>query len=103
MNDLLRHLKAAIFPALCVCGIFYYAHYALHGGYGYGALVSYRQDIADTKAELSELQETAERLEHRTALLRTRSVDPDMLDERARALLGYAHPDDLIVPLDPAP
>ena len=31
------------------------------------------------------------------ALLRSDRIDPDMLDERARALLGYADPRDLIL------
>ena len=31
----------------------------------------------------------------RVALLKSQSLDPDMLDERARALLDYVHPNDL--------
>ena len=31
------------------------------------------------------------------ALLRPESLDPDMLDERARAILNLAHQDDLIM------
>jgi hypothetical protein len=30
-------------------------------------------------------------------LLRSESVDPDMLDERARAMLDYVHPRDLVL------
>ena len=33
--------------------------------------------------------------ERRVALLRSDRLDPDMLDERARALLGYVDPRDL--------
>ncbi len=33
--------------------------------------------------------------ERRVALLRSDRIDPDMLDERARALLGLADPRDL--------
>jgi cell division protein FtsB len=35
------------------------------------------------------------------ALLRTDRIDPDMLDERARALLGYVDPRDLTLLLHP--
>jgi cell division protein FtsB len=31
------------------------------------------------------------------ALLRSDRLDPDMLDERARALIGYADPRDVIL------
>jgi hypothetical protein len=34
-------------------------------------------------------------------LLKPRGLDPDMLDERARALLDYAHPNDLTLMLRP--
>ena len=35
--------------------------------------------------------------ERRVALLRSDRIDPDMLDERARALLGLADPRDLVL------
>jgi len=37
------------------------------------------------------------RLESRTALLRPDNLDRDMLDERARLMLNYSHPDDIII------
>ena len=43
------------------------------------------------------LKEVKDRLERDVALLRPESLDPDMLDERARAILNLAHPDDLIM------
>jgi cell division protein FtsB len=33
------------------------------------------------------------------SLLKSESLDPDMLDERARAVLNYVHPKDVTVPL----
>jgi cell division protein FtsB len=38
-----------------------------------------------------------DRLERDVALLRPESLDPDMLDERARAILNLAHSNDLIM------
>jgi cell division protein FtsB len=35
--------------------------------------------------------------EHRIALFDPRRLDPDILTERARALLGLVHPDDVII------
>jgi cell division protein FtsB len=44
---------------------------------------------------------TAERKEweHRVSLLRSDKLDPDLLDERARMMLNYAHPRDLVLML----
>jgi cell division protein FtsB len=47
--------------------------------------------------ELAGLKDVRARLERDVALLRPESLDPDMLDERARAILNLVHPDDLIM------
>jgi cell division protein FtsB len=39
--------------------------------------------------------------DRRVALLRSDKIDPDMLDERARALLGYVDPRDAVLLLQP--
>jgi cell division protein FtsB len=58
-----------------------------------------RQDIdvriAQLNAELATLQAERSRWERRVSLLHAESLDPDMLDERARALLDYVDPNDL--------
>ncbi len=36
-------------------------------------------------------------MERRVTLLSNTSLDLDMLEERARVMLNYAHPDDLII------
>ena len=36
-------------------------------------------------------------MERRTSLLWPDNLDPDMLSERARAVLGLAHPDDVVI------
>ncbi|HEY4775757.1 MAG TPA: septum formation initiator family protein, partial [Xanthobacteraceae bacterium] len=41
-------------------------------------------------------QERAE-WQHRVNLLKSESIDPDMLDERARALLNYVDPRDVVI------
>ena len=75
----------------------YFAVHAYSGNHGLKA----RQDI---ELEITELTRDLERLkvergqwERRVSLLRSGSIDPDMLDERARALLEYSHPNDLIL------
>jgi len=58
-----------------------------------------RQDldtrIAQLNAELATLKAERSRWERRVSLLQPESIDPDMLDERARALLDYVDPNDL--------
>ncbi len=62
-----------------------------------------KQDLAQQQAGLmSDIERTrAERvaLEHKVSLLRADNLDPDMLDERARAMLNYLNPRDLTLML----
>ena len=53
--------------------------------------------------ELARLKVERGQWERRIALLKSNGVDPDMLDERARALLDYAHPHDLTMMLAEPP
>jgi len=54
------------------------------------------------EARQAALEIEIDSFEHRIALLDPQRLDPDLLTERARALLGLVHPDDiLIVPDDP--
>lgn len=60
-----------------------------------------KQDLAQQQMTLTRERDRviAERVdwEHRVSLLRGDRLDPDLLDERARDMLDYAHPRDLIL------
>jgi len=62
-----------------------------------------KQDLVHQAVELTRELEAARRereaWEHRVALLRPNAVDPDLLEERARAQLDYTHPRDLTLVL----
>lgn len=69
------------------------------GNLGLKAKQDLVQQSADLTQELDRLK--AERIawERRVALLRADGLDPDMLDERARAQLDFVHPRDLVMML----
>jgi cell division protein FtsB len=77
----------------------YFGLSAYTGAHGLKA----KQDLAQTQAALIRDIEhaRAERKawDHRVSLLRGDNLDPDMLDERARAKLNYLHPRDLTLTL----
>jgi cell division protein FtsB len=84
--------------ALLIGYFWVHAHSGQHG-------LKAQQDLLQQETELSrELAEVrAERAswEHRVSLLRPSSIDPDLLDERARAQLDFVHPRDLVLRLSP--
>ena len=75
----------------------YFGINAYKGDHGLRAREQMDKQIAGLTRDLA--QATAERdmLRRRIKLLKSDSVDPDMLDERARELLDFADPRDLIL------
>jgi cell division protein FtsB len=88
------YLFAALF-------IGYFAVNAFTGRHGLRAQQDLDQQIASMQRELAEVKAERAGLERRVALLRSDRIDPDMLDERARALIGYVDPRDLVLLLHP--
>ena len=93
-----RFLRDVATPVLLACWVIWLGYGALAGAAGYRTLAELRA-IADAKAaELAEIRERRMALERRADLLHPRSLDPDMIDERARAVLGYAREGDRVIP-----
>jgi len=79
----------------------YFAVNAFDGNHGLRAQQDLDQQMASLKEELTQLKAERSGWERRVALLRSDRIDPDMLDERARALLGFVDPRDLTLLLHP--
>jgi cell division protein FtsB len=79
----------------------YFGSNAFSGNHGLKAKQDIDRQTAALSSELAHLKVERGQWERRIALLRSDRLDPDMLDERARALLDYAHPNDLTLMLDP--
>jgi cell division protein FtsB len=90
-------VTAFIFPLLACGAAGYFGYHLQTGDHGLEARAQLEGRKAVLEGELAGLQEVRSRLERDVALLRPESLDPDMLDERARAILDLAHPDDLIM------
>lgn len=87
---------------LAACVIGYFGYHGLHGERGFLAWRELKRDLAAAQAVEAELAAQRSQLDRRTALLRADNLDPDLLDERARVLLGYGRPDELVI-LRPGP
>ncbi len=82
-------------------GLFiYFAYPLLHGDNGYFALKGLQQKLA--VAEERQARTVAERtaLENRVKMLRPQSIDLDLLDERARIVLGFIKPSEKAIITD---
>jgi cell division protein FtsB len=90
-------VTAFLFPLLALGAGGYFGYHLQTGDHGLEARAVLQQRKEVLEGELAGLREVKQRLERDVALLRPDSLDPDMLDERARAILNLAHPDDLIM------
>jgi cell division protein FtsB len=77
--------------------IFYFGFHAFTGDRGIltsdqrnATLIAKRQELANLQAERAEL-------ELRARLMRDTSLSADLLEERARSLLGYSDPRDYVI------
>ncbi len=82
--------------AIAAAIITYFGVNAYTGKYGLNARVELDQEIVTLTAELARLKVERVTADKRVALLRSSSVDPDMLDERARYQLDYVDKRDLV-------
>jgi cell division protein FtsB len=75
----------------------------MQGDRGLIALWQLNQRIEVARVHLSETSQKRSVLAHRVKLLARTSLDPDMLDERARLMLNYGHPNETVIFRRPAP
>lgn len=90
-------LTAIVLYALAALMIGYFGVNAFTGNRGLKAKQALDVQTQELSDEIARLKGERAQWQRRVALLRSDSLDPDMLDERARALLDYADPRDVIL------
>ncbi|GAK44496.1 septum formation initiator [Tepidicaulis marinus] len=90
-------LRYLLLPVLGGVLALYFGYHATIGGQGVQKYLENEQELSALEEELETKRQTRKELERHVALLRPESLDPDLLDERARASLGYARPDEITI------
>jgi cell division protein FtsB len=94
LNALALYVMAALL-------IGYFGVNAYTGNHGLKAQQSLELQKTKLSADLDRLKKERAVWERRVRLLKADQIDPDMLDERARALLDYVDPNDITFLLKP--
>jgi len=79
----------------------YFGVNAFTGAHGLRAQADLDKQMATMDTELAQLKAERAVWQRRVSLLRANQIDPDMLDERARALLGYVDARDVTLIVQP--
>lgn len=97
VHDVRLRMRALTGPLIGICAIAYFAFHAVHGDRGLMTYWRLQHEIAETRAILEDIESRRLELEKRVRLLRPDSLDLDMLEERARLMLNFGHPDDIVI------
>ncbi len=100
LYEIKKRSKNAIGPVLGICIVGYFAYHAMQGERGFNAYRSLQQQLAEAQAVEQRLSAMHTKWERRVKLLRPDNLDPDMLEERARAMLNYGRKDEVIILTD---
>ena len=87
--------------AALVLLILYFGFHAFTGERGLLSSTQRDAALAAKSKELAELRVQRQDLEARAKQLRDTSLSADLLEERARSLLGFGHPNDYVVRVKP--
>ncbi|MEQ9636408.1 MAG: septum formation initiator family protein [Devosia marina] len=74
---------------------------AISGQFGIENRADILADIEILQDRSAALQAEIDAYRHRVSLMNPRHLDPDIITERARALLNMAHADDILVMVNP--
>jgi cell division protein FtsB len=97
LREVRRRLRHVIVPTLGAFVLGYFVVHTIEGDRGILAMMSIRQEIQRAEETLAVTHAERQTLEAHVALLRDNGLDPDMLDEQARRVLGLMGDKEIVI------
>lgn len=76
---------------------FYFGYYAVKGNRGYVTYRYLNKEVAEARKNFEKYEAEKKDLENKVKLLSSGSIDPDMLDERARIVLNVVGNNEFVI------
>jgi len=95
--EIRRRLRHVVGPLLGLGVMVYFVYHTIEGDRGLLAWWQLNRDIRGAEVTLAELRHERDTLDQRSRLLRPDHLDPDMLDERARAMANQGRGDEVVI------
>ena len=96
-----RRMRAFLLPLALYSAsgliVGYFFHHAQNGNRGLEARRQLKIEAFGLQQQLDAARAERAEWEHRIALLRSDQIDRDLLDERARVVLGRVHKNDVVI------
>lgn len=97
VHEIRRRGRHILPPVLLAATLGYFGYHIIQGERGVLAWLQLEKDLRLAQANAAVLGQEKTQLEHRVSLLRPNSLDPDLLEERARVVLNYARDGEMLV------
>ena len=96
-----RRVRAVVFPlvlwSVSALVVGYFVSQAENGNRGLEAKRALKIQAYGLSKELAAAKDERSMWEHRVSLLRSDQIDRDLLEERARIVLGRVHPNEVVI------
>ena len=97
MQEIRARARYVIGPVLGICAVGYFAFHVVHGDRGLIAWWKIKQRGPTAKPTQAVTRGERETLERRVRLMEPGTLDPDMIEERARLMLNYGYADEIVI------
>lgn len=97
LRETKKRAKQVFMPVLATVIAGYFLYHTVQGERGLFAYGTLSERVREARTDLAETRTRRETLEHSVRLLRPDSLDLDMLEERARAILNLVDTNDLVI------
>jgi len=88
--------KKTVFNVLILVMFIYFAFHSIYGSRGILAYFKLKAELENNHGKLDVLRAERLEIENRAKLLRPESLDKDMLEEKARNILGILSPNEQV-------
>lgn len=90
-------IRPVVVPAVSAVLVVYFAYHLVQGDRGLIALNRLEGEVVEAEAALETLRSRRAALEAKVDQLSPPAIDRDLLVERARIVLNFTHPDDVVL------
>lgn len=103
IHDWRKLIRQSLVLLICVGFTSYFAYHAKHGRHGLEANRKFLERLTLLEFEIKSLEAARARLSQDIALLSPELPNADLVEEIARDVLGYVHPDDKVILVEAQP
>lgn len=97
LDEIRIRARSALWPIIGALLLAYFSYHMVQGDHGLLSLLQLRAKVEQAQTLYASLEIERTQLDARVALLRPDNLDPDMLEERARVMLNFAHPNEIVI------